>query len=223
MLRFHLKKYKEWRSWRIYPYSPGWFYKSREFPGLKHIKVESGHGGVTFIGKTKSNLVNNSHVTDFTKFVDLSAPRDPLLVHFGYDYDSCNPSLEYDMDDEILRNFHHLFAEAYGCHIPFFGGDRYVSTIAPKTTMCTRKSDYNTTEGEIFCFFLTQLKSHSIANRLLERALSIIPSPPCNYTKLDLESLQVMPWADYDSQGPQGDLTKDTQMVIFMMPRTFEL
>ena len=60
-------------------------------------------------------------------------------------------------------------------------------------------------------------------NELLEEALSSMRSPPCNYTKLGLETLHVMPWADFDTQGPEGNLQNDTQMVIFMMPRTFEL
>ena len=60
-------------------------------------------------------------------------------------------------------------------------------------------------------------------NELLEKAVSGIPSPPCNHTKLGLETLHVMPWADDVTQGPDGDLPKDTQMVIFMMPRNFEL
>ena len=60
-------------------------------------------------------------------------------------------------------------------------------------------------------------------NELLELALSRMPNPPCNYTKLGLESFLVMPWADHDTQGPEGVLPNNTQMVIFMMPRTFEL
>ena len=62
-----------------------------------------------------------------------------------------------------------------------------------------------------------------IVNELLEKALSSIPSPPCNHTKLGLETLHVMPWADDVSQSLEGGLPKDTQMVIFMMPRNFEL
>ena len=60
-------------------------------------------------------------------------------------------------------------------------------------------------------------------NELLEEALLSIPNPPCNFTKLGLETLHVMPWADDVTQSPDGNLPNDTQMVIFMMPRTFEL
>ena len=60
-------------------------------------------------------------------------------------------------------------------------------------------------------------------NELLEKAVSGIPSPPCNHTNIGVEPLQVVGWADSDSQGPDGDLPKDTQMVTFNMPRTFEL
>ena len=60
-------------------------------------------------------------------------------------------------------------------------------------------------------------------NELLEKALSSIPSTPCNHTNLGLETLHVMPWADDVTQSPDGNLPKDTQMVLFMMPRKFEL
>ena len=220
--RFHLKKNPAWISWRIYPYSPGWFYKSREFPGLKYIEVESGYGGVVFIGETASDVVNDSYVLDFIKSVDLPAPTDPLLLHFGHDYDSCNSSADFNMDEEVTRFFHLFFADYYGCHIPFFGGDRFVARLSAKVPFCTRQSDYNTTQCLSFNF-LTELKFTQLANRLLEKALLSIPNPPCNFTKLGLESLQVMHWADSDSQSPAGDLQKDTQMVTFMMPRSFEL
>ena len=88
--------------------------------------------------------------------------------------------------------------------------------------------------------FSTNVIQPSSVNELLERALVSIPNPPCNYTKLGLETFLVMPWADYETQvrfetflvipwancntqGPDGNLPKDTQMVTFMMPRTFEL
>ena len=67
MSRFVLKKNPAWNNWRIYPYSSGWFYDGREFPGLNYIEVESGFGGYIFIGriKTESDLWNN-FITDKT-------------------------------------------------------------------------------------------------------------------------------------------------------------
>ena len=56
MSRFLLKKNPAWSNWRIYPYSAGWFYNSREFPGLNYVEVESGFGGWIFIGETETDL-----------------------------------------------------------------------------------------------------------------------------------------------------------------------
>ena len=77
----------------------------------------------------------------------LPAPTDPILVHFGLNYEDCNPSPEFDVDEEVSKRFHDLFADEYGCRIPFLGGGRYTSRQSP---VCTRMSDYNTTQGEEF-------------------------------------------------------------------------
>ena len=85
-----------------------------------------------------------------TKSVDLPAPKDPILKLFGRDYKNCNSSLEFNMDEQVSRIFHQDFADKYGCHIPFLGGDTYVANVSPRSTFCTRMSDYNTTQGEVF-------------------------------------------------------------------------
>ena len=148
MSRFHLRKNPAWRSWRIYPYSPGWFYNSREFPGLKYIDIESRHGGVTFLGKIKSDLVNYSDILDLTKSMHLPAPTDTILKRFGRNFKDCNSRSEFNMDVQVSRRFHELFAHSHGCHIPFLGGDSFVSS---QDEFCTRMSDYNTTQGEEYC------------------------------------------------------------------------
>ena len=150
MSRFLLKKNPAWNMWRIYPFSAGWFYNSREFPGLDHIEVKSGYGGGIFIGKVKKDLSNNLYVPDITKSMDLPAPKDPILTYFGPDYKTCNSSPEFNMDEQVSQIFHQNFADAYGCHIPFLGGDSYVSKVSTRSTFCTRMSDYNTTQGEEF-------------------------------------------------------------------------
>ena len=153
--RFFLKKNSAWNMWRIYPYSSGWFYKSREFPGLNYIEIKSGYGGGIFIGKTKTDLSNNYDVQDMKKSMDLPAPTDPILTLFGRNYEDCNPSLEFNMDDEVSRKFHQLFSDDHGCHIPFLGGDRYVTADLPQNKFCTQMADYNTTQGEQFLFLVS--------------------------------------------------------------------
>ena len=151
----------------------------------------------------------------------LPAPTDPLLTQFGANFDNCNPSEGFNMDKEVSKEFHQIFFSIHNCNIPLLGGDIFVSTHRATTSFCTRKSDYNTTEGTCIKFSLVILPCS--VNELLEIALSRMPNPPCNYTKLGLESFLVMSWADHDTQGPDGNLPNNTQMVIFMMPRTFEL
>ena len=91
--------------------------------------------------------------------MDLPAPRDPILTHFGPDYKNCNSSPEFNMDEEVSRIFHQTFAYAYGCHIPFLEGDSYLAKISPQSTFCTRMSDYNTTQGEDFSILLQLISS----------------------------------------------------------------
>ena len=155
--------------------------------------------------------------TDIRKSVHLPAPTDPIRKRFGPAFEDCNSSSEFNMDEQVSRKFHEIFAKETGCHIPFLGGDTYATS---RTPLCTRKSDYNTTKGREFSFLL---KLPFIVNGLLETALKSIGSPPCNHTNLGLDTIQVMPWADDVTQSSNGDLPKDTQMVQFMMPRTFEL
>ena len=107
-------------------------------------------GGGIFIGKTKTDLSNNYDVQDMKKSMDLPAPTDPILTLFGRNYENCNSSLEFNMDDEISRKFHELFADDHRCHIPFLGGDRYVTPDLPQNKFCTRMADYNTTQGVQF-------------------------------------------------------------------------
>ena len=84
------------------------------------------------------------------KSMDLPAPTDPILTLFGRNYEDCNSSLEFNMDDEVSRRFHNFFVDEHGCHIPFLGGDRYVTQDSAQSKFCTKMSDYNTTQGEQF-------------------------------------------------------------------------
>ena len=80
-------------SWRIYPYSTGWFYLSRQFPGHNYVEVGSGTGAGVFIGEYFTWHVycigitlkqdDNSLITDITKQVKLPAPTEPILTTFG--------------------------------------------------------------------------------------------------------------------------------------------
>ena len=107
--------------------------------------------------------MNNSHVLDLTKSVLLPAPTDPILIHLGHNHYNCNPSADFNMDEEISRKFHQLFSDAYGCHIPFFGGDRFVMNVSTKLTFCTRKSDYNTSQGNYITLFIDSTQIHPIS------------------------------------------------------------
>ena len=107
--------------------------------------------------------MNNFHVLDLTKSVLLPAPTDPILIHLGHNHDNCNPNGDFNMDDEILRKFHQLFADANGCHIPFFGGDRFVMNVSTKLAFCTRKSDYNTSQGNYITLFIDSTQIHPIS------------------------------------------------------------
>ena len=84
------------------------------------------------------------------KSVGLPAPIDSIRKQFGYHFEDCNPSSQFNMDEQVSRRFHELFADEHGCHIPFLGGDRYVTMVSPRSTFCTRMLDYNATQGEEF-------------------------------------------------------------------------
>ena len=81
------------------------------------------------------------------KSVGLPAPTDPIRLQLGPNFEDCNPSPEFNMDEQVARRFHALFVDETGCHIPFLGGDRYAP---PRSPVCTRMSDYNTTQGKEF-------------------------------------------------------------------------
>ena len=94
---------------------------------------------------------------DMKKSVGLPAPIDPFRVQLGPHFEDCNPSSEFNMDDQVSQRFHELFADKHGCHIPFLGGDRYVTMVSPQSAFCTKMSDYNTTQGEEFAASLFQI------------------------------------------------------------------
>ena len=147
--RFILKKNPSvWMNWRIYPYSRGWFYKSREFPGLKYIEIESGYGGGIFLGDKITIFYVMWIFSDVKKSMDLPAPKDPILLALGRNYSDCNTSASFNMDLQVSDKFHEVFARKHQCHIPFLGGDRYVQINAAQTSFCTNMSNYNTTEGD---------------------------------------------------------------------------
>ena len=76
--------------------------------------------------------------TDMKKSVGLPAPIDPFRVQLGPHFEDCNPSSEFNMDDQVSKRFHELFADKHGCHIPFLGGDRYVTMVSPQSVFCTK-------------------------------------------------------------------------------------
>ena len=78
----------------------------------------------------------------------LPAPTDPILTKFGDNFYDCNPSPAFDMDEEVAKEFHQIFFNKHGCNIPLLGGDIFVSTPSARSSFCTRRSDYNTTEGK---------------------------------------------------------------------------
>ena len=82
----------------------------------------------------------------------LPAPTDPLLTQFGDNFYNCNPSPAFNMDEEVSMEFHQIFLDKHGCNIPLLGGDIFVSTHSTGSSFCTRKSDYNTTEGACITF-----------------------------------------------------------------------
>ena len=91
----------------------------------------------------------------------LPAPTDPLLTQFGDNFYNCNPSPAFNMDEEVSKEFHQIFFKKHGCNIPLLGGDIFVSTHSTGSSFCTRKSDYNTTEGTCTPFFPSQAISFS--------------------------------------------------------------
>ena len=77
----------------------------------------------------------------------LPAPTDPMLTQFGDDFENCNPTTSFNMDEEVSKEFHQIFFDLHQCNIPLLGGDKFVSTHSAATSFCIKKSDYNTTEG----------------------------------------------------------------------------
>ena len=85
---------------------------------------------------------------DITKSMLLPAPTDPILKKVGGNFDNCNSSADFNMDEEVAKEFHRLFLQIHGCNIPLLGGDIFVSENSAATSFCTNKTDYNTTEGK---------------------------------------------------------------------------
>ena len=83
----------------------------------------------------------------------LPAPTDPMLTQFGDNFNKCNPSRDFNMDEEVSKKFHQIFFDIHGCNIPLLGGDIFVSKHSASSSFCTRKSDYNTTEGRWINFY----------------------------------------------------------------------
>ena len=78
----------------------------------------------------------------------LPAPTDPILKQFGGNFDNCNSSAAFNMDEEVAKEFHRLFLQIHGCNIPLLGGDIFVAENSAATSFCTNKTDYNTTGGK---------------------------------------------------------------------------
>ena len=79
----------------------------------------------------------------------LPAPTDPILKQLGGNFDNCNSSAAFNMDEEVAKEFHRLFRHIHiHIHIPLLGGDIFVSENSAATSFCTNKTDYNTTEGK---------------------------------------------------------------------------
>ena len=156
-------------KWKVHIYSYGWFYSSRNFPGLDYIPVMKNQTVTVFIGMyyISFRINHNFYLLDLNKKSDL--PVTDIYAMLGKErYTDCNISEEFSLDQMIAGTFHENFFKNYSCVLPFWYGNHLAKTRG--WNICKGRQSYLYNDVE--------------ANRAISKVIDSMPILPCDWTKV---------------------------------------